>query len=125
MKAESKARGEGKDGEGEGATVIAHSVSPVSLFHSPLHLLRRGIQMGGLVTLHALARAADPTVFKGIIFAGTPFHGCVNVLVSSFTYGERSKLTLCLDRAHSDEATASCSIAKSALPAWSFVRFFP
>ncbi|KAL8291586.1 hypothetical protein RQP46_002564 [Phenoliferia psychrophenolica] len=61
MKRESKARGEGPNGEGEGATVIAHS-------------------MGGLVTLHALARASDPTVFKGIIFAGTPFGGCVNVL---------------------------------------------
>lgn len=32
------------------------------------------------MTLHALARAPDPTVFRGIIFAGTPFHGCVNVL---------------------------------------------
>ncbi|ORY85950.1 hypothetical protein BCR35DRAFT_324595 [Leucosporidium creatinivorum] len=61
LKKESAERGEGKDGKGEGATVVAHS-------------------MGGLVTLHALARASDPTVFKGIIFAGTPFGGCVNVL---------------------------------------------
>ena len=56
LKAESAARGEG-DGKGVGSTVIAHS-------------------MGGLVTLHALARARDPTVFKGIIFCGVPFGGC-------------------------------------------------
>lgn len=36
--------------------------------------------MGGLVALHALATASDPSIFKGIIFAGTPFKGCVNVL---------------------------------------------
>lgn len=61
LKAESAARGEGIDGKGEGATVLAHS-------------------MGGLVALHALATAPDPTVIKGMIFAGTPFHGTVNVL---------------------------------------------
>ncbi|GAA5901425.1 hypothetical protein JCM5296_003006 [Sporobolomyces johnsonii] len=61
LKEESAKRGEGKDGKGLGATVIAHS-------------------MGGLVTLHALAIAPDPTVFRGIVFAGTPFQGCVNIL---------------------------------------------
>ncbi|SCV73144.1 BQ2448_7069 [Microbotryum intermedium] len=61
LKAESALRGEGVDGKGEGATIIAHS-------------------MGGLVTLHALAIAKDPTVIKQIIFAGTPFGGCANIL---------------------------------------------
>ncbi|GAA5903329.1 uncharacterized protein JCM6883_002763 [Sporobolomyces salmoneus] len=61
LKAESKARGEGPDGEGLGAVVICHS-------------------MGGLVVLHALSQAPDPTIFRGIVFAGTPFQGCVNVL---------------------------------------------
>ncbi|GAA5966565.1 hypothetical protein JCM21900_005505 [Sporobolomyces salmonicolor] len=61
LKEESAKRGEGKDGKGLGATVLAHS-------------------MGGLVTLHALALAPDPTVFRGIVFAGTPFQGCVNIL---------------------------------------------
>lgn len=61
LKFESAARGEGPDGTGLGATVIAHS-------------------MGGLVVLHALARAADPTIFRGIVFAGTPWQGCVNTL---------------------------------------------
>ncbi|SGY12059.1 BQ5605_C011g06374 [Microbotryum silenes-dioicae] len=61
LKAESAARGEGVDGKGEGATIVAHS-------------------MGGLVTLHALATAKDPTMIKQIIFAGTPFGGCANIL---------------------------------------------
>ena len=61
LKHESAARGEGPDGTGLGATVIAHS-------------------MGGLVVLHALARAADPTIIRGIVFAGTPWQGCVNTL---------------------------------------------
>lgn len=61
LKFESAARGEGPDGNGLGATVIAHS-------------------MGGLVVLHALARAADPTIIRGIVFAGTPWQGCVNTL---------------------------------------------
>ncbi|GAA5867660.1 hypothetical protein JCM8547_001334 [Rhodosporidiobolus lusitaniae] len=61
LKRESKERGEGEGGEGVGATVIAHS-------------------MGGLVMLHALATAPDPTVIRGIVFAGTPFQGCINVL---------------------------------------------
>lgn len=52
----------------EGATVMAHS-------------------MGGLVALHALATAPDPTVFKGLILAGTPCQGTVNVL-SPFRYGD-------------------------------------
>ncbi|KAK4048407.1 hypothetical protein OIV83_004753 [Microbotryomycetes sp. JL201] len=69
LKAESKARGEGPDSQGEGATVIAHS-------------------MGGLVLLHALATCSDPTIFKGIIFAGVPFHGTANIL-SPFRYGDR------------------------------------
>ncbi|KAM0786141.1 hypothetical protein ACM66B_006949 [Microbotryomycetes sp. NB124-2] len=69
LKQESKERGEGKDGQGEGATVIAHS-------------------MGGLVLLHALATCKDPTIFKGIIFAGVPFHGTANIL-SPFRYGDR------------------------------------
>lgn len=38
------------------------------------------LHRGGLVVLGALAMAQDPTVFKGVIFAGTPFHGCINVL---------------------------------------------
>lgn len=61
LKRESAARGEGPGGEGLGATVIAHS-------------------MGGLVVLHALAEASDPTIFGGIVFAGTPWQGCVNTL---------------------------------------------
>ncbi|GAA6036230.1 hypothetical protein JCM8097_006847 [Rhodosporidiobolus ruineniae] len=61
LKKESVERGEGEDGKGVGATVIAHS-------------------MGGLVLLHALAIAPDPTVIRGCIFAGTPFQGCQNVL---------------------------------------------
>ncbi|KAI5481214.1 hypothetical protein MNV49_005649 [Pseudohyphozyma bogoriensis] len=61
LKKASAMRGEGPNGEGEGTTVIAHS-------------------MGGLVTLHALSQARDPTIFKAILFAGTPFHGCVNAL---------------------------------------------
>ncbi|KAK4052319.1 hypothetical protein OIO90_004400 [Microbotryomycetes sp. JL221] len=69
LKRESKARGEGPDGQGEGATVIAHS-------------------MGGLVLLHALATCKDPTIFKGIIFAGVPFNGTPNIL-SPFRYGDR------------------------------------
>jgi len=36
--------------------------------------------MGGLVALHALASAPDPTVVRGILFAGTPFQGCINTL---------------------------------------------
>lgn len=36
--------------------------------------------MGGLVALHALARAKDPSVFARILFAGTPFDGCPNCL---------------------------------------------
>ncbi|GAA5931518.1 hypothetical protein JCM10213_003131 [Rhodosporidiobolus nylandii] len=61
LKRDSAARGEGENGEGVGATVIAHS-------------------MGGLVLLHALATAEDPSIIRGIVFAGTPFQGCVNVL---------------------------------------------
>ncbi|GAA6015462.1 hypothetical protein JCM10207_008603 [Rhodosporidiobolus poonsookiae] len=61
LKRESAARGEGPNGEGVGATVIAHS-------------------MGGLVALHALARAPDPTVFRGFVAAGTPWQGCQNIL---------------------------------------------
>ncbi|GAA5979250.1 hypothetical protein JCM11641_001973 [Rhodosporidiobolus odoratus] len=61
LKEESAKRGEGEGGKGVGATVIAHS-------------------MGGLVLLHALSLAPDPTIIRGIIFAGTPFQGCVNVL---------------------------------------------
>ncbi|BGP11170.1 hypothetical protein OF846_004714 [Rhodotorula toruloides] len=61
LKAESAARGEGPDGLGLGATVVAHS-------------------MGGLVLLHAIARAKDPSVVRGIVFAGTPWQGCVNTL---------------------------------------------
>ncbi|GAA5930718.1 uncharacterized protein JCM15063_002439 [Sporobolomyces koalae] len=61
LKQESRARGEGPNGQGLGAVVICHS-------------------MGGLVVLHALAQASDPTIFRGIVFAGTPFQGCVNVL---------------------------------------------
>ncbi|GAA5862117.1 hypothetical protein JCM3774_006180 [Rhodotorula dairenensis] len=61
LKLESASRGEGPDGHGLGATVIAHS-------------------MGGLVVLHALARAKDPTIIRGIVFAGTPWQGCVNTL---------------------------------------------
>ncbi|BGP58015.1 hypothetical protein JCM8202v2_005672 [Rhodotorula sphaerocarpa] len=61
LKLESAARGEGPNGEGLGATVIAHS-------------------MGGLVLLHALARAKDPTIIRGIVFAGTPWQGCINTL---------------------------------------------
>ncbi|KAM0749622.1 hypothetical protein T439DRAFT_314947 [Meredithblackwellia eburnea MCA 4105] len=45
---------------GEGTLVFAHS-------------------MGGLVALHALATASNPKIFKGIVFAGTPFDGCVNI----------------------------------------------
>lgn len=71
LKAESAARGEGEGARGVGATVIAHS-------------------MGGLVALHALAKAKDPRVFKGLIFAGTPFGGC----------GESSLDFLNLLRAH-------------------------
>ncbi|BGP43241.1 hypothetical protein JCM10449v2_007269 [Rhodotorula kratochvilovae] len=61
LKEESALRGEGPDGKGLGATIIAHS-------------------MGGLVALHALASAPDPTVVRGILFAGTPFQGCINTL---------------------------------------------
>ncbi|BGP27438.1 YJR098C-like protein [Rhodotorula toruloides] len=61
LKAESAARGEGPDGQGLGATVVAHS-------------------MGGLVVLHAIARARDPSVVRGVVFAGTPWQGCVNTL---------------------------------------------
>lgn len=32
-------------------------------------------QMGGLVLMHALATAPDPTIIRGIICAGTPFQG--------------------------------------------------
>ncbi|BGP35145.1 hypothetical protein JCM10296v2_006975 [Rhodotorula toruloides] len=61
LKAESATRGEGPDGLGLGATVVAHS-------------------MGGLVLLHAIARAKDPSVVRGVVFAGTPWQGCVNTL---------------------------------------------
>ncbi|GAA5990400.1 hypothetical protein JCM10908_007353 [Rhodotorula pacifica] len=61
LKHESASRGEGPDGLGLGATIIAHS-------------------MGGLVVLHALARATDPSIIRGIVFAGTPWQGCVNTL---------------------------------------------
>ncbi|GAA5964177.1 hypothetical protein JCM3765_005368 [Sporobolomyces pararoseus] len=61
LKRESQARREGPNGEGLGAVVICHS-------------------MGGLVVLHALSQAQDPTIFRGVVFAGTPFQGCVNVL---------------------------------------------
>lgn len=43
--------------------------------------------MGGLVLQHALSIAADPSVFKGIIYAGVPFAGCINVL-SPFRRGD-------------------------------------
>lgn len=36
--------------------------------------------MGGLVVQHALATCEDPTIFKAIIFAGTPHDGCINIL---------------------------------------------
>ncbi|GAA5891620.1 hypothetical protein JCM8208_007344 [Rhodotorula glutinis] len=61
LKEESAARGEGPDGRGLGATIVAHS-------------------MGGLVALHALASAPDPTVVRGVLFAGSPFQGCINTL---------------------------------------------
>ncbi|GAA5827809.1 hypothetical protein JCM11251_007682 [Rhodosporidiobolus azoricus] len=61
LKRASAERGEGEGGKGVGATVIAHS-------------------MGGLVVMHALAQAEDPTIFRGIVFAGTPFQGCINIL---------------------------------------------
>ncbi|GAA6051433.1 hypothetical protein JCM3770_000518 [Rhodotorula araucariae] len=61
LKEESALRGEGPGGNGLGATIVAHS-------------------MGGLVALHALASAPDPTVVRGILFAGTPFQGCINTL---------------------------------------------
>lgn len=32
------------------------------------------------MALHALSQAKDPTIFKGIVFAGVPFQGCINVL---------------------------------------------
>lgn len=50
-----------KNDSGEGATVFAHS-------------------MGGLVVLHALATAPDPTVFKAVVLAGAPLNGCINIL---------------------------------------------
>lgn len=43
--------------------------------------------MGGLVALHALARAEDPTIFKGIIFGSTPFDGTPNIL-QPFKHGD-------------------------------------
>lgn len=43
--------------------------------------------MGGLVALHALARASDPTIFKGIIFGSTPFDGTPNIL-QPFKHGD-------------------------------------
>lgn len=43
--------------------------------------------MGGLVALHALARAADPRIFKGIIFGSTPFNGTPNIL-QPFKHGD-------------------------------------
>lgn len=43
--------------------------------------------MGGLVALHALAIASDPTVFKGIIFGSTPFNGTPNIL-QPFKHGD-------------------------------------
>lgn len=51
-----------------GTTIIAHS-------------------MGGLVALYALSQATDTKLFKGIIFAGSPFRGCINVL-SPFRRGD-------------------------------------
>lgn len=45
----------------EGLTILTHS-------------------MGGLVVLHAVATAPDPTVFARIIFFGTPFQGCGGIM---------------------------------------------
>ena len=53
----------------EGSTVIAHS-------------------MGGLVALHALATAPDPSIFKGLVLVGTPLRDCVNIL-SPLRRGDR------------------------------------
>ncbi|KEI38565.1 uncharacterized protein L969DRAFT_95641 [Mixia osmundae IAM 14324] len=47
--------------EGLGTMVLAHS-------------------MGGLVALHALSRTDDPSLFRGIVFAGTPWGPTVNAL---------------------------------------------
>lgn len=41
--------------------------------------------LGGLITLHALNRRPD--LFRGVLFAGTPFHGCPNIL-GPFRYGD-------------------------------------
>ena len=57
---------------GEATTIIAHS-------------------MGGLVALHALARAPDPSVFKRILFCGTPFDDCLNIL-QPLRYGDNPAL---------------------------------
>jgi pimeloyl-ACP methyl ester carboxylesterase len=43
--------------------------------------------MGGLVALHALARAPDPSIFKGILFGSTPFNGTPNIL-QPFKHGD-------------------------------------
>ncbi|CCG83978.1 protein of unknown function [Taphrina deformans PYCC 5710] len=41
--------------------------------------------LGGLVTLGALNQRPD--LFRGVLFAGTPFHGCPNIL-GPFRYGD-------------------------------------
>lgn len=49
-----------KTATGVGAHVIAHS-------------------MGGLLTLHALSQAKDPSIFRSIVFASSPFQGTANM----------------------------------------------
>lgn len=54
--------------DGEGATVFAHS-------------------MGGLVTLGAMSKAADLSIFKQLVFLGTPFRGVPGIL-APMRYGD-------------------------------------
>ncbi|KAH9821178.1 hypothetical protein DFH28DRAFT_582262 [Melampsora americana] len=54
--------------DGQGATVFAHS-------------------MGGLVLLNAISKAEDLSLFKQVVFFGTPFQGCPGIF-SPFRYGD-------------------------------------
>ncbi|GJN93825.1 hypothetical protein Rhopal_006883-T1 [Rhodotorula paludigena] len=103
LKEESALRGEGPDGKGLGATIIAHS-------------------MGGLVALHALASAPDPTIVRGILFAGTPFQGCINTLgplrlgggvAFNQKIGSPETVFSGMDFSHPDDCAASIAEAKA------------
>lgn len=83
---------EAKRSTGKPTLVIAHS-------------------MGGLVALHALARAPDPTIFKGIIFGSTPFNGTPNIL-QPFKHGD----SILMNKDICSPSTVFCGFRQCSFP---------